>query len=49
MLSIQRIKILIDEPNMSDKDAERVRDELRLLADIMFDQWKKEKTYEYKK
>ena len=38
MLSAQRIKELLGEPNMSDTEAELVRDDLRLLAEIAFEQ-----------
>ncbi len=39
MLSIERVKELIADQNLSSQDAEKVRDELRALAEIIFEQW----------
>lgn len=39
MLTPQRIKELLGEPNMSDEEAEAVRDYLRSQAEIAFEQW----------
>lgn len=34
MLSLERIKILLDDPTLSDETATAIRDELRVLAEI---------------
>ena len=39
MLTPQRIKELLGEPNMDDEEAEAIRDELRSQAEIAFEQW----------
>ncbi|OGM98508.1 MAG: hypothetical protein A2915_00920 [Candidatus Yanofskybacteria bacterium RIFCSPLOWO2_01_FULL_41_34] len=39
MLTPQRIKELVGESNMSDTEAEAIRDELRSQAEILFEQW----------
>ena len=39
MLTIQRIKELVGDLNMSDAEAEQVRDDLRSQAEILFEQW----------
>jgi len=43
MLAIEKVKELIGDPNISDEEAECVRDECRILAEIIFDQWLAEK------
>lgn len=42
MLSIERVKQLLKDPALSDADAEKIRDEFRILAEIIFDQWQKQ-------
>ena len=39
MLAIEKIKELIGDPKISDEEAECVRDECRIFAEIIFDQW----------
>ena len=39
MLSIERVKALIEDPNLSDTDAEEIRDACRSLAEIVFENW----------
>ena len=39
MLSIEKTKKLIGDPNMSDEEAEKIRDEFRALAEIIFEDW----------
>jgi len=39
MLSIERTKQILKAPNMSDEEAEIVRDEYRALAEVIFEQW----------
>lgn len=43
MLTIQQVKTILKNPNMPDKEAEEIRDNFRFLAEIIFEQWKKEK------
>lgn len=43
MLSVERTKELIGEPNMSDDEAEALRDSVRAMAEVMFEQWQYEK------
>ena len=42
MLSIERIKEILNNPTLSDKEATQIRDELRCLAELLFDQWEYE-------
>lgn len=43
MLSVERTKELIGEPNMSDDEAEALRDSVRAMAEVMFEQWQYER------
>ena len=43
MLSVERVKELINDPNLSDKEIEEVRDGLFMLAEVMFEQWQAER------
>jgi len=43
MISIERAKLLIGDPTLSDEDAENLRDSVRSLAEIIFEHWQKEK------
>lgn len=43
MLSIERVKELIGRKDLKDQDAERIRDELRTLAEIIYEKWRREK------
>lgn len=38
MLTIERTKQLLNNPALSDKEAEAIRDDFRLLAEIIFQQ-----------
>ena len=40
MLSIERTKELLDDPSISDEEAEQIRDECRILAEIVFELWR---------
>jgi len=40
MLTPERIKQLVGEPNMSNEEAEAIRNELRSQSEIIFEQWK---------
>ena len=43
MLSTERVKELINDPNLSDKEIEEIRDGLFMLAEVMFEQWQAER------
>ena len=43
MLSVERVKELINDPNLSDKEIEEIRDGLFMLAEVMFEQWQAER------
>ena len=43
MLSLERVKELINDPNLSDKEVEEIRDGLFMLAEVMFEQWQAER------
>lgn len=43
MLSLERAKILLNDPMLSDKDIEEIRDECRDLAEIIFEKWWEER------
>ncbi len=42
MLSLREVKALMDEPDMSDKEAEEVRTFCYALAELLLDIWKEE-------
>lgn len=46
MLSTERIKQLINNPKLSDKEIEEIRDGLYMLAELMFEQWQAERIRE---
>lgn len=43
MLTIQQIKNMLGDPNISDAEATEIRDGFRSLAEVIFEQWEKEK------
>lgn len=43
MISIERTKELLGEPNISDQEAEALRDSARAMAEVMFEQWQYER------
>ena len=43
VLSIEKTKQLINDPSLSDKEAEEIRDGFRVLAEIIFEKWQEEK------
>jgi len=43
MLSIERVKELIGRKDLKDQDAELIRDELRTLAEIIYEKWRRER------
>jgi predicted nuclease of restriction endonuclease-like (RecB) superfamily len=40
MLSIERVKELLGDQRISDKEAKEIRDDFRTLAEIILEQWK---------
>lgn len=43
MLTIQQVKTILKNQDMPDEEAEEIRDGFRSLAEIVFEQWEKEK------
>jgi hypothetical protein len=43
MLTIEKIKELIGDSDITNEEAEGIRDECRILAEIIFEQWLEEK------
>ena len=43
MLSIERAKKLLNDPNLSDAEVEKIRDELAMLAALMYDTYAEER------
>ncbi len=43
MLSIERIKELLNDPAISDSNAKEIRDGLYMLAEIIFEKWQEDK------
>ena len=43
MLSVERVKELLNDPNLSDKEVEEIRDGFYQLAELMFEQWQAER------
>lgn len=39
MLSVERVKQLLNDPKLSDKEAEEIRDGFLILAEIIYDRW----------
>jgi len=48
MLSVERIKEIINDPSLSDEELTEIRDEYRLLAEIIFDQWNEERKLSFR-
>jgi hypothetical protein len=44
MLSIERVKELLNDSNLSDKEVEEIRDGFRMLSEVIFEQWQVERT-----
>ena len=44
MLSIDQVKTLLNDPKISDKEAEEIRDSFFNLVEIIFSKWKEQKT-----
>lgn len=43
MLSIERVKELLNDPNLSDKEVEEIREGFRMLSEVIFEQWQAER------
>ncbi|KKQ35284.1 MAG: putative cytosolic protein [Candidatus Nomurabacteria bacterium GW2011_GWB1_37_5] len=43
MLSIERTKELLNDCSVADKEAEDIRDNFRMLAEIIFEKWQTER------
>jgi len=43
MISLQQVKALLDDPTISDEEALEIRDQCYSLAEIIFEQWQKDK------
>jgi hypothetical protein len=46
MLSVERVKELLNDPKLSDKEVEEIRDHLYMLSEIMFEQWMEDRKKE---
>jgi hypothetical protein len=44
MLSIERVKELLNDPNLSDKEITEIRDGFYMLSEVIFEQWQAERT-----
>jgi len=42
MLSIERIREILDDPHLSDEEITEIRDSFRILVEIIFEKWKKD-------
>ena len=49
MLSVERVKELINDPKLSDKEIEKIRDHLYMLSEFMFEQWMEDRKKEREK
>ncbi len=43
MLSLERAKELINDPKLSDKEVEEIRDQMYMLSELIFEQWMAER------
>lgn len=43
MLSVERVKELVNDPTLSDKEIEEIRDGFFMLAEVIFEQWQAER------
>lgn len=43
MLSIERIKELVDDPSLTDEDAEKIRGDLQRLVEVIFAKWEEDR------
>ena len=43
MISVERTKEILNDPNISDEAAEKIRDDFRIFAEMIFEKWLIEK------
>lgn len=43
MLTLEQVKKSLNDPSISDSEALEIRDQMYSLAEIIFEQWQKEK------
>ncbi len=43
MLSVERVKELLNDPKLSDKEVEEIRDGFYQLSEVIFEQWQTER------
>lgn len=43
MITLEQVKKLLDDPTISDEEAYEIRTQCYLLAEIIFEQWQKDK------
>ncbi len=43
MISVEQARTLLNDPTLSDEEVAAIRDELRLLAEIIYDRWIEQK------
>lgn len=46
MLSVERVKELLNDPKISDEEVEKIRDEFHIFAEMIFDKWVEDKKKE---
>ena len=46
MLSVERVKELLNDPKISDKEVEEIRDNFNILAEMIFEKWIEDKKKE---
>ena len=49
MLSVEQMKKILDDPSLSDDETKEIRDSFRILAEIIFDEWQKDRAKSAKK
>ena len=43
MLSVERVKEVLNDPKLSDKEVEEIRDGMYSLVEVIFEQWQAER------
>jgi len=43
LITFERAKELLNDPTLSDEQVRQIRDDFQVLADIIFEQWQKER------
>lgn len=46
MLSIEKVKRVLNDPNITDEEALEIRDNMHSLAEIIFEQWQQQREKE---